>query len=125
MSQGNYRSQLGTKGEEIAACSLKKSKFSIIQKNFRTRLGEIDIIAQKGDVIVFVEVKTRKSRNFPILETISLTKQKRVIRAAQQFILRNNISDKSLRFDVITVLMSGCRREVSHIENAFTALPQL
>ncbi len=113
--------QLGNQGEEAVARWLIENDFVILARNYQTRLGEVDIIAAKGDIVSFVEVKTRQSTYFPISNTITYTKQKRIARAATAFVLKNHIQNKVLRFDVATVTPSKTGSfQISFIENAFT-----
>jgi len=112
---------LGDQGEQAVAQWLIEHGFVILARNYQTRLGEVDIIATKGEVVAFIEVKTRKSAYFPISNTITYTKQKRITRAATSFILKNKIQNRVLRFDVaaVTNQISGAY-DISYIENAFT-----
>lgn len=116
------RRVFGNEGEDAVVQWLIERDFSILARNYQTRLGEVDIIATKGEVVAFVEVKTRKSANFPVLNTITYTKQKRIFRAASSFILKNRIQNKVLRFDVavVTTPMPGSY-DISVIENAFSS----
>lgn len=112
----------GNQGEEVVASWLMAKGFTLLAKNYQTRLGEVDIIATQGEVVAFIEVKTRKSSHFPISNTITYTKQKRIIRAATSFILKHQIRDRVLRFDVATVTLQAQNSyDISYIENAFTA----
>ena len=113
---------VGRFGEEQAAIFLKKKKYKILGLNYNCRFGELDIIAQKGDYIVFVEVKLRKNADFAqAREFVTFSKQQRVIKAAQLW-LATNPTDRQPRFDVIEVYapkgMDG-PIEINHIENAF------
>jgi putative endonuclease len=112
----------GNQGENAVTQWLTEHHFSILARNYHTRTGEVDIIAAKNDVVSFVEVKTRKSPQFSILNTITYTKQKRIARAAISYVLSNNIKDKVLRFDVATVTTPAPGTyTISYIENAFSA----
>ncbi len=113
---------LGNHGEDAVATWLIENKFAILARNYQTRTGEVDIIATKGEVVSFIEVKTRKSANFPISNTITITKQKRIIKAAFSFVLKNQIREKVLRFDVATVTVTAPEKyDITFITNAFTA----
>ncbi|MCK4650725.1 YraN family protein [Candidatus Babeliales bacterium] len=113
--------QLGIDGELIIANFLEKKNFKILAKNYRTKYGEIDLIAQKGELIVFVEVKTRKTRYFPISTVVTTRKQKKIIKTAKFFILSNNVIDKVCRFDIATIVQYSSGHEIEYIENAFFA----
>ncbi len=110
---------IGNAGEDAAAVWLRQQGFSIVVRNFTTRLGEVDIIALRGELLVFVEVKTRKTNYFSLSHVITQTKQKRIVRAAKQYIQNNHIIDKACRFDVALVLQNGGDFAIEYIENAF------
>lgn len=112
--------QLGLDGEELVAKYLKKQGFTVIAKNYQTRVGEVDIIAQRDEFLVFVEVKTRRNPGFPIGCVITTSKQKKIIKTAKYFIVTRNVVDKVCRFDVATVIYGGPQGfEIDYIENAF------
>jgi putative endonuclease len=110
---------LGQKGEELAAEHLKKAGFKILFRNWKWGRNEIDIIAEKKDLIIFAEVKTRTD-DFQMHPVTAVTreKQKSIIRAADGYLQRFKV-DKESRFDVITVINKGESYEIDHIENAF------
>ena len=110
---------LGIKGEELAAEHLKKSGYKILFRNWKWGKNEVDIIAGKDDIVVFVEVKTRTDEFLGgVASAISKEKQKSIIFAAEGYIRRYNV-DKESRFDVLTIIMSGETFTIDHIENAF------
>ena len=112
------RRKLGFWGERRAARFLKKSGYKILCRNFKCKAGEIDVIAQKGDTIAFVEVKTRSSDAFgEPCEAVDLTRQRRYCNAADLYIRLNNLgfNDYVLRFDIIEIK----KGVLNHIENAF------
>lgn len=117
----NQKKILGNTGEKVVALFLQNKNFKIIAQNYRTKLGEIDLIAQKDELIVFVEVKTRKKEYFPISTVVTLGKQKKMGKTAKFFILQNNIdiSEKICRFDVATVIFDEQDFKIEYIENAF------
>ena len=97
---------------------LEKS-YSIVEKNWRYLKAEIDLIAQKDDVIVFVEVKTRSSANYGDPESfVSDKQQKMIINAAHQYIMKNDIESEA-RFDIISIVISNKKEDIKHIEGAF------
>jgi len=118
-----YKKVLGNFGEQYAAKFLKKNKYKILQTNYNIRGGEIDIIAQKGDYVIFVEVKTRKDKTLGTgAEAVTYTKRQRIIKAAEHYILSNG--NCNARFDVIEVYgnIENERfnlQDINHIENAF------
>lgn len=110
--------KLGFWGERKAARFLKRNGYKILQRNFKCKLGEIDVIAQKGDVIAFVEVKTRTSDYFgEPNEAVDSTRRRRYVNAAKQYLYVNRLrgDDFILRFDVIEIM----QKRLNHIENAF------
>ena len=111
--------QLGFSGEQAVADFLKNKNFTILTQNYSTKLGEVDLIAEKDELVVFVEVKTRKRAYFPISNVVTFKKQQKIIKAAKFFILKNNIIDKACRFDVATVILGNDEFNIEYIENAF------
>jgi putative endonuclease len=112
---------LGKQGEEAAAAFLRKKGYKLLRRNFRTKMGEVDIIAKDGDVYCFIEVKTRDSLRFGApVEAVSSFKQRQIAKAALAFLKENNLLDQKARFDVISVTRSPeseSRTEI--IQNAF------
>jgi putative endonuclease len=99
---------LGKQGEEAAVSFLKKNGYKILRKNFRTRMGEVDIIALDRDVYCFIEVKTRDSLRFGAPEeAVSSVKQRQISKAALAFLKENNMLDQRARFDVVSVTGSS------------------
>ena len=106
----------GDFGEEKAAKYLKKQKYKIIKRNFKNKLGEIDIIAKQKDVVVFVEVKTRTDESFGFAaEAVDSKKQQKIRNVALLYTQKHNISN--FRFDVVEVYIKDDR--INHIINAF------
>lgn len=95
---------IGALGENEAVRILKKHGYKIIERNFSTRFGEIDIIAKDKDYICFVEVRLRKRDNFGSpLETVDKNKQRRIIRAAKIYVSAHRLFDEPMRFDVVGI----------------------
>ena len=112
---------IGSDGESAAAAYLRRKQYKIIGMNYTCRFGEIDIIAQKGEYIVFVEVKTRKNEDFAMArEFVTYAKQQRIMKTAMLW-LQQQDTDLQPRFDVIEVIGEGIGRKLRHIENAFEA----
>ena len=111
----------GRKGEDKADLYLKSEGFEIIQRNYRTRQGEIDIIATKGEFLVFVEVKTLPHGDTKTLEAVlGKIKRKRIVETAKYFMSKyRQYNDRYIRFDVIVVDMPGSP-QIYHIENALS-----
>lgn len=99
--------ETGKLGEEYVAGKLRKKGYKILQRNYYSRFGEIDIIAEKGKILAFVEVKTREqgSMTHP-LEAITISKQKRLIQTAQMFLLSYRGNGQP-RFDAAAVFVRG------------------
>ena len=110
----------GKKGETAAAKYLKKNGYKILERNYRKTYGEIDIIAQNGENIAFVEVKTRKSDLFGTpAEFVTVQKQKKIIKVAYTYIQEHDL-DAEFTFDIVEVYIDGKQiKEINHIKNAF------
>lgn len=112
-----YKKLLGRAGEIEASKLLKKNGYEILEMNFRTRLGEADIIAKQGEVIVFVEVKTRSDESFGApSEAVNYKKREKYFRVATEYLLKKGLNDKPCRFDVIEI-ENG---KINHIIDAFS-----
>ncbi|MDR3262719.1 MAG: YraN family protein [Clostridiales bacterium] len=106
----------GLHGEVAAAEYLKKNGFEILETNFASYYGEIDIVARDGKYLVFVEVKSRLSLKYGRpAEAVTPDKIKKIRKTAVFYAVKNNCTDKDMRFDVIEIL----RDEITHIKNAF------
>ncbi len=117
----NQNQQYGQKSEDLAARYLKKKGYEILQRNYRTRLGEIDIIARDGQAIVFVEVKARKTeRAGSVKSSITKTKQMKITRLAQHYLKQTRTYDVKVRFDVVVIKGEG--ESVELFKNAFNAV---
>ncbi len=111
----------GKRGEDLAATFLRKKGCRVLRRNVRNRFGEIDLIVQDGDEVVFVEVKTRTSGRWGDPATaVTPHKRRRIRLAAEQIATRGRLRERPLRFDVITVLLSDEKPQVTHYPNAFT-----
>ena len=114
------RAILGGKGEKAAEKYLRKNHYRILTRRFRTKSGEIDIIARQGPVLCFIEVKTRSDMAFgPPEEALTITKIKRISKAAQAYIQKKKLWDTPVRFDVVTVNYDSEKPEVTLIKGAF------
>jgi putative endonuclease len=111
---------LGAEGESLIAKYLTKLGFTILQKNFSCKYGEIDIIAKNHDLLSFIEVKLRSAPKFPISEVILPTKQRKIINTALYFIASNNLKNLIYRFDVALIEKESNNYNIKFIENAFT-----
>lgn len=114
------RRHIGSLYEDMAANYLKEHEFEILKRNYKCKIGEIDIIAFKDNILHFIEVKYRKSSDYGYsIQAISKAKQRKIIKSAQWFMLENNISDNiSCSFDVIAV--QG--KNIQYIFNGYGAM---
>jgi len=114
------RRQLGDHGEDLAAAVLKKQGYKILERNYATPLGEIDLIARQGQFLVVVEVKTRKTTRFGSpQESVSVAKQTRLRRLADYYLKDRRLTGATVRFDVVAVTLAGDAPQVEIIQNAF------
>jgi putative endonuclease len=110
----------GNMGEELACELLRKKDYEILERNYLIRGGEIDIIAQDEDFLVFVEVKTRLSHDFGLpIESVTKSKIRFLLRTAQFYIQKINWGNKQYRLDLVTVDFADSRDhpEIEHIQN--------
>ncbi len=108
------------RGERIAADWLAKRGYRIVAANWRGAGAEIDLVASRGDLLLFIEVKSRRdSGHGEAAEFVTPAKQRRILRAARLFAARRPWRDRRLRFDVITVTGPVESPDVEHLENAF------
>lgn len=111
---------LGKKGEERAIDLLKDNGYKILVRNYKTKLGEIDIIASDKGTICFIEVKTRQSERFGLpIEAISASKQRQISKVALTYLKEKKLLDKKARFDVVSILYSQDTPRLDLIKNAF------
>lgn len=118
---GPFRASLGERGE-IAACGfLKEHGYEILEKNYKCKLGEIDVIARRGGRLAFVEIKTRTSQQFGTpQEAVHLQKQEKIFKVAQWYIKEKNLAKAPVAFDVVAVLWrEGQAPEMRLIADAF------
>lgn len=109
----------GTLGETIAKDYLIENGYRIVEKNYRTKVGEIDLIAEKDNILVFVEVKSRSTTDFGLpYEAVNRKKINRIIKASLVYVKQNGYGNHQIRYDIIEVFLSRDRR-INHIENAF------
>ena len=116
----NSKQVLGKEGERLAEQYLKKKGYQLVERNYRCKAGELDLIVLDRRVLVFVEVKTRTGERFGSpLEAVAYHKQRKMIQAAQFFLSAKGLHQRDARFDVVGVSWAGREPLVEHIENAF------
>ena len=114
-----HQQKLGHWGEDLAVAHLRKEGYKIVERNWRFGKEEIDIIAQKGEFLVIVEVKTRHSSQFGDPQDFVSNKQQRhLINAADAFVTDNDL-DVEVRFDIIAITSDTTPPHLTHIEEAF------
>ena len=114
------KTNLGKSGEEKAAVYLKNSGYSILERNFKNSLCEIDIIAKDSHTLCFVEVKTRRSELFGSpLEAISKFKQRKLSQVALSYLKHRQLMDTKARFDIVAIIQNGSEEKIVILKNAF------
>jgi putative endonuclease len=118
----DQRQTFGKRGEELACKELERRGYAILARRYRSRFGEIDIIARCSQMIVFVEVKARAGDEFGGgAAAVTPWKQRRIAQMAVDYLSRHNLHDQPCRFDVVTVNVEDDRSEIVVYENAFDA----
>ena len=116
----HQKQKFGQEGEALAARHLKKNGYRIIEKNYRTKLGEIDIIAKDKDTLVFVEVKSRRSWQFGNPKAaVTPRKQRKISMVALHYLKSTHRTNVSARFDVAAVTITHDKPQIEIIKNAF------
>ncbi|SHG73704.1 YraN family protein [Winogradskyella jejuensis] len=116
MAQHN---ELGKKGEQLAVDFLIENNYSIVARNYRFEKAEVDIIAQKKDILAIVEVKTRSTTDFGNPQDFVKPKQiKNLVKAVDEYVTVNNL-DVEVRFDIIAIVKEKGDYKIEHLENAF------
>ena len=116
-----FRLSLGNRGEMVACAFLKEKGYEILEKNYKCKLGEIDVIARRAGRLVFVEIKTRTSAQFGVpQEAVDLRKQEKIFKLAQWYLKEKKLEKISMAFDVVAVLWKeGQTPEMRLIADAF------
>lgn len=113
----------GAVGESVAAEFFRSIGFQILERNYRNRSGEIDLIAKKGKLLVFIEVKSRSSEQYGLpQEAVTFSKQKKIRDVALFYLQKKGLNDNDLeiRFDVVAIMLDGSKvRDLRHIPEAF------
>jgi putative endonuclease len=113
--------KVGKIGEDMAVKYLKKKKYKILERNYRAdKFGEIDIIAQDKNELVFVEVKTKTDQNFGLPEQeLTYQKKKRLKRAIQNYLFKKYLTDADWRMDLIAIEFLNSQPEIRHYQGIF------
>ena len=120
----DYRQKLGRWGEQLAAKYLESHGYKVLDRNWRCLRGEIDLVAEEGDVLVFVEVKTRRGREYGTPEeALTRTKAKRLLELGQHYMLERDLEDVEWRVDLVAVELDrqGKLLRFEHVPNAVWA----
>ncbi|MCP4604300.1 MAG: YraN family protein [Proteobacteria bacterium] len=108
----------GIKGEDYVCTTLRKRGFIILDRNVREKFAEIDIVAEDGETLCFIEVRTRRNTTLGHpSETITPAKKRLIRRAAEAYLVRRHVAPRPIRFDVATIVWSSM--EFQYFENAF------
>jgi putative endonuclease len=114
------RQAVGKAGEEAAVQYLRQHGYRILERNYRCRFGEIDLIARDGSVLAFIEVKTRRSHMYgPAAAAVTWRKQRHLIKASQTYLVHQKKAHDLCRFDVVTVDMDAPHPHIELIKDAF------
>ncbi len=112
--------QTGKLGEQMAAACLEKAGYCILERNYRCRFGEIDLIAKDGDTIVFVEVKSRRSDHYGMPQlAVGAEKQRRISKISLYYLQANRLESLNARFDVVAVSLRAEKNHIEWIKDAF------
>ncbi|MEG6584058.1 YraN family protein [Dendrosporobacter sp. 1207_IL3150] len=113
---------LGELGEKAAISYLETKGYTVLVHKYRTKTGEIDIIAGDGGVIVFVEVKTRRNNAYGLpCESVNYRKQRKIIKTAQWYLNHSGAYDSPCRFDILEIIITNLKEKpcINHIIHAF------
>ncbi|THB79771.1 MAG: YraN family protein [Desulfobulbaceae bacterium] len=118
----NRHHKTGQIGEKLAYDYLQNIGLAVIQRNYKCPLGEIDLVAQENETIIFIEVKTRTGHQFGgPEESVTKAKQRKIIQVALGYLAQYGLQDYAVRFDVIAITLTGNIHRLEHIEDAFDA----
>jgi putative endonuclease len=117
----NRQQQFGQRSERLAVEYLKRTGYRILETNFRSTSGEIDIIAKEKSTIVFVEVKARSSNRFGSPKgAVTAAKQRKISMAALAYLKKSGLTETSARFDVVAIDTAAGKIDIEVVKNAFT-----
>jgi putative endonuclease len=114
------RLEIGKRGEDLALKRLKKMGYKKFIRNYRCALGEVDLIAEDGGILVFIEIKTRRGRSIGYAkEAVDERKRRQLSKVALAYMKSNDCFDTSARFDVVAISLWGDKPRIEVIKNAF------
>ena len=120
MATGDPRRRVGQQGERRAERFLRSLGYAIVERNYRTSRGEIDLVAKDRDTLVFVEVRTRRRDGFGgPLASVGRQKQRQISNTALHYLTHSGLRDRAARFDVIGIIGEGKRADLTHVKAAF------
>ncbi|OGX03260.1 MAG: YraN family protein [Omnitrophica bacterium RIFCSPLOWO2_12_FULL_50_11] len=113
-----YSRSVGTEGERLGEAYLTHQGYRILDRNVRSPFGEIDLVAAQGDVLVFVEIKTRSNLAFGFPEeAVNYSKRQKLERLASWYLARHRKRNQAVRFDVLSILLQGTKSEIRLIQD--------
>ncbi len=114
------RAQVGRRGEDAACDLYRRLGFRVVERNYRSGRGEIDVVARRRDTVVFCEVKTRRSDGWGVpAEAVDRAKQARLRKLAAAWMAERRPGCVDVRFDVVSVIVRGDQIDVTHVPDAF------
>lgn len=117
------RLALGKNGEDLAVGRLESLGYRVVERNYRCPLGEIDVVAEDADCLVFVEIKTRLGGSTgEAKEAVTYRKKRQITRAALYYLKARGCMDARARFDVVAVSLDGAKRRIEVVRDAFEAV---
>jgi putative endonuclease len=117
---GDQANTLGDKGEDLAAAHLRDQGYRVLERNYSYLMGEIDIVAMDGDILAFVEVKTRSYADHgPPILAVNERKQRLLQRTAERFIVQNKLRRPRIRYDIVSIVMGHGAPAIEIFKNAF------
>ncbi len=121
MNDGMHNKNIGNFGEMLVITYLENLNYKILEKNYNTKFGEIDIIAKDKDEYVFIEVKTRISTNYGApSEAVNFRKKQHIQKASEVYIFLNNLPNEYIRYDIVEVyFINKSKYYINHLKNNF------
>lgn len=112
--------KLGKQGEALAAAFLERAGYRIVARNYRSRSGELDLVAEEKGVVAFIEVKTRREgAAVGPFEAVTAAKRRQMVKVAMEYLVRQGEGERPARFDVVAVTLIGNEPRIELMKNAF------